>query len=155
MHLELLEEKYGTTEWFDSVSQYSLPIELSLWRASFKEYDHASPIELPYELAHLWQYLLEVGPASSISLGVIPISYQEIQAWMSITKVRLSPWEIVLLRRCSQQWVSSQQEAAYPDSTPPWIVSEPDSDMIAVRRKIVADRLKKVLGKKKVKDNDS
>jgi len=47
------------------------------------------------------------------------------------------------------------RKQTYPDSTPPWIVSEPDSDMIAVRRKIVADRLKKVLGKKKVKDNDS
>ena len=133
---------HGETEWFEQfILQPDFPIEISLWLTSFQGVAE-NPVSLPFEVAHIWAYLLEVGPSSSRSMGSIPVSYLEIQAWMQTTKTKLSSWEVVLLHKCSREWVTAYYTAKEPSNIPPWTI-EPTDDY----RKRVSDSLKRMLGK--------
>ena len=140
-HYQQLEGKYADTEWLDRLTQSpEIPIELALYLAAFQG-DPPDEIFLPFEVAHIYHYLFEVGPVAYGAMGAIPVSFSEINQWMAATGNRLNPWEAVLLRQCSAAWVSAQQEAREPYAIPPWTVQT-----TADHRKAVADRLKSALG---------
>lgn len=139
-HLEILESKYGDSEWFSQIIQQpDLPLEIILWAVSFQG-DVVSKIDLPYELAHIWAHLLEVGPAGVGAMGIVPLSYLEIKAWADLTKTILTPWETVLLHKCSQEWVSALYKAKQPTAIPPWT-----GQNIEDRRKHLSEIFKKTL----------
>lgn len=141
-----MEGKYGDADWYNEIiAEPILPIESSLWLNSFRG-DVEEEVDLPYQLAHIWTYLLEVGPVGIGAFGPSPLSFLEINAWLLSTGIWLSHWEILLLRYCSQEWISAQSDARKPGAIPPWIITSPQS--IADRRKRVADRLKR-LGEKR------
>jgi hypothetical protein len=142
-HYQILESKYNETEWFERLTDPpDMPMESALWRLSFIG-DGADDGEttLPYELAHIWNHFLEIGPVSHGGMGPVPLSFLEIHAWMQSTKTNLSPWEAVLIRKCSQEWIEAQYQARKPGAIPPWTVHNTDD-----RRREVAKRLKAALG---------
>jgi len=113
-----------------------------LWLASFRG-EGEECVDLPYQLAHIWTYLLEVGPVSAGAMGPVPLSFLEIESWKNQSGIRLSYWETLLLRHCSQEWMSAQYTARKPGAIPPWTLSNQSSPD---RRKQVADRLRKLGG---------
>lgn len=142
---EALEKQHAGEEWFEEiVENQETPTDVSLWGMSFS--GACDSIYLPFEVAHIWQYLFEVGPVSYGAMGAIPFTYQEINAWMQSTGNRLNPWEVVLLRKCSVEWVSASHAAKDPNGIPPWTVGGGKSDMLESMRKNVSQRLKAALG---------
>lgn len=136
-----MESKYNETEWFERlVEPPEMPIECALWRQSF-DGEPGEDIALPYEVAHIWIHFIEIGPVSYGSMGPVPLSFLEIQAYMQSTGIKFSPWESILIRKCSQEWVDAQYQARRPGSIPPWTVQNTDD-----RRREVAKRLKAALG---------
>lgn len=145
-HKQILESRYGDAEWLNEiVGEPIFPIEITLWHKAFNG-EEDNEIGLPYQIAHIWSYLLDVGPVMSTGMGPVVLSYTEIQAWMSARSIEISSWEVALLRHCSQVWMSAQYEAKKPESIPPWSITSPEA--IEDRRKRVAERLKK-LGSRK------
>ena len=66
-------------------------------------------------------HLFEVGPAASTGMGVVPVSWQEVAAWMDRTGVHLTPWAARTLRRLSVAYVAEQRAAEDPAHPPPWL----------------------------------
>lgn len=65
--------------------------------------------------------LADVGPASFIpGFGAQAISYAEIEAWVRVTGLPVSPWEGQALRHLSRVWVSEHHRAKDKDAAPPW-----------------------------------
>ena len=143
-----MEAKYGDSELYhEIVEEPFFPVEINLWHLSFHGVA-GEETNLPYVLAHIWTYLLEVGPSNSNGMGPVEISFVEIQAWLSCTGVKLSRWEISLLRQCSKVWISAQYEAKKPNAIPPWN-SSPSPEAMAERRKFVAKSFKRMGRKNK------
>lgn len=146
-----LEREYEDAEWvYEITAEPILPIEINLWQMSLNGVED-DETHLPYQLAHIWTYLLEVGPVNSNGMGPVPISYDEIQSWLDISGVELSRWEVAVLRKCSFAWMSAQYEAKKPDAVAPWDVYTPQS--MADRRALVAKRFK-MLGRRGLKEDD-
>ena len=117
-----------------------------MWLASFAGESEQTPA-LPYRVAHIWTHLLEVGPVANGAMGPVPLSFLEIEAWMRTTSMHLSAWEVVLLRKCSQEWVSATYNAKDPYAVPPWAGAEERAD----RRTRVGKNLMAALAPKKAK----
>lgn len=123
-------------------------------RKAFKEQDEEAPIlELPeIEDAgrHLMSYLFEAGVATSNGMGIVPLSWQEIDAWIEVTGLPLSTWEKLTLKEMSEAYVNEFTQASEKDRPAPYIrpVEEEQID-----RKAVADKLRNVFSglKKKPK----
>lgn len=85
-------------------------------------------------LPYLVDYLFEVGPASSGGFGPAPITHVELLAWQENMRRRLQPWEIVMLRQLSSQWVAQAQQAEEHDCPSPWadeVVTEEEKRAVA------------------------
>jgi len=140
-HLQLLEKKFEGKDWVDDLIIFpETSFDMALWTASFKG-ESEQILQVPFQLSHLWIYLFEVGPVASGAMGPIPLPFREIQSWMETTSVNLSAWEVVLLHKCSQEWVSATHEAANPDAVPPWTGAEVATE----RKKRVSDTLMSAL----------
>jgi len=140
----MLEKKFEGKEWFDDlISQPETSVETALWAASFQGESEQIPT-LPFQVLHLWVHLFEVGPIANGAMGPVPLSFSEIESWMRTTSVFLSAWEVVLLRKCSQEWVSATYAAKDPKATPPWAGAE----VITERRVRVANTLMNALSGK-------
>jgi len=143
----MLEKKFEGKDWLnDLVASPETSFDLALWIASFKGESEQIP-QVPFQVSHLWVYLFEVGPVANGAMGPVPLPFREIQSWMETTSVKLSAWEITLLRKCSQEWVSATYEAAKPDAVPPWAGAE----VITERRVRISKNLMAALSSKKVK----
>lgn len=62
--------------------------------------------KLPDELAYVWKWFSDVSAARVFSANAVPqpISWAEYQAWIALSGIRLSPWEIQLLRDLDFVW---------------------------------------------------
>jgi len=69
---------------------------------------------------YILAYLMEVGPVSHGGMGMAPISYQEIQAWSTLTGTNLSPWDSLMLRQLSRAYVNQYNESKDPHSQAPY-----------------------------------
>lgn len=65
---------------------------------------------------YLLDYLFEIGP----TLADGPLTFGEIEAWMRTTEIRLSPFEIRLLRRLSREYLGESYAATKRDREPPY-----------------------------------
>jgi hypothetical protein len=63
--------------------------------------------ELPEGLAALWQAFLELhGSRGSTGWGPQRITYADMQAWQALTGSRLRPWEVDLIRKADDVWLT-------------------------------------------------
>ena len=94
--------------------------------------------ELPELTApHLIGYLWEVGPVVSGGMGAAPVSFCEIQAWQASAGLDLSPWELRLLRKLSNDYLAESHAAEEPGHPSPWEPEQPtEINREAVSRKV-------------------
>lgn len=98
------------------------------------------PIPLPHNpMPYLVSWWLEIGPMHNEG----PIDWQEMQAWQHATGIELSPWEALMIRRLSIEYLNMKHEARKPDCPPPHI----EQSTIAARRDRVAGTISAALRK--------
>jgi hypothetical protein len=69
----------------------------------------------------LIDYLFEVGPGISSGMGYCGLSFQEIESWLRTTKLDLTAWEVLALKKLSSAYVSEYNQADDPKRKPPYI----------------------------------
>ncbi len=88
--------------------------------------------------AYIVAMLHEAGLVSSSGMGVLPLSWQEIEAWLRVTQTDAQLWERLLVRELSESYVGEFNRASEKGCASPW--SPPVEEVEAVRVD-VADRL--------------
>jgi len=73
-----------------------------------------------YIANHLLEYLWEIGPVEHGGMGMDPVSYREIESWRRGTGIELKPWELRMLRRLSQDYITELNQSAAPDRSAPF-----------------------------------
>lgn len=84
------------------------------------------------------------GSATQTGQGLVPLSWQEIEAWVkcqALTDV-LTPWELGVVRIMSEAYASEYAQAYDPKRPMPY---SPRVDLSEVDRVAVADKLKNIL----------
>ena len=106
---------------------------------SFTETDpDSSFLQLPdldgaeYLVAHF----REAGLMSSQGMGVIPLSWQEIESWLRVTELQLSVWEKLTIREMSEAYVGEFNKASAKDAAAPYLPIVEQVDRAAVSDKV-------------------
>lgn len=86
---------------------------------------------------HLLAYLIEMG----VTGGDYPLSFAEIESWQHGTGVELEAWEVGIVRKLSEAYMSESSRARKPDAPAPWqdapyIRPAPNQVAIQVQRAI-------------------
>jgi len=90
-------------------------------RESLKNEPDMPPVE---GAEYLLEYLWEVGPAMSGSMGAGPITHEELRSWTALNGIELQPWEVRFLRRLSHEYLAESQRAEKRDAKAPWKAEE-------------------------------
>lgn len=75
---------------------------------------------------YLIQYLMDIGPCNNNGMGLIPVSWQEIQAWQQQNGVTLNAWELKIIKMASSAYANQANISDKPDCPPPDRVVEKD-----------------------------
>lgn len=67
--------------------------------------------EVPFCAEHLWVTFNQLSNSRTVGLGVNPITYSDIQAYCSLTKTTLKPYEVGLLIEMDHAFLSTKIEA--------------------------------------------
>lgn len=97
-------------------------------------------IENEHAAGYLIGLLQEAGLMSSTGMGPVPISWQEIEAWMRTTQTDLTVWERLMVKTLSEEYVSELLCATAKDRSAPYlaVVETEDVDRPAVASKILS-----------------
>lgn len=113
--------------------------------AAFKEQgDDSSFLKFPDidGAEYMVALLQEAGLVSATGMGVIPITWQEIEAWLNTTELDLSVWEKLTIKEMSEAYVSEFNSASAKDAAAPYVPAiEPEQ----IDRKAVANKIGSVL----------
>lgn len=90
------------------------------------------------EGAYLIGMLHEAGLMSSSGMGIVPLSWQEIEAWMRVTESTPELWERMVIRELSEVYVSELNQATEKNRPSPWM---PPVEEVETARSDVANRL--------------
>ncbi len=100
------------------------------------------PISMPPNpMPHLIDRLIEIGLTEAAGMGVVPLSWREIEAWQHNVHVALAPWEARLIRKLSVEYVAEGRRAESENCPPPW-----RAEVTAREREVEEARLRMVLG---------
>jgi hypothetical protein len=86
--------------------------------------------------------LYEAGLAGSNGMGIVSLTWTEINNWMAATDLNLSTWEILTIKTLSDAYVGEYSQASSKTRLAPF--SQEDDNVVASRAK-VADRLRNAL----------
>lgn len=92
-------------------------------RVSSRRITHV-PIPHP-DMIHVRNMAYEVGLIHSNGMGPCEVSHQEIAAWRDVTGVELKPWQAILIKRLSREFVSAVHEFADPNARQPYSGNPP------------------------------
>ena len=86
----------------------------------------------PLELEQVWRWYCELGSArTSNGFGLNPLSYTEIKAYADLTGVRMTPWEITLLKRLDTVTLKGQKtNPSLDEAEPEFEASVDDVDAV-------------------------
>lgn len=80
-------------------------------------------------LVNLWQ---EAGLIMSNGMGVVPLTWQEIESWLRVTELQLTVWEKLTIREMSEAYAAESAKATDKHAAPPYTaVSEIDRPAVA------------------------
>lgn len=113
-----------------------LPARMEPFRAGRME-----PPLPPLPLRHVFDWLMEVGPAEPGAAGQVPVSWREIDAWATRTYQRPSAWEARTIRRLSGEYLAEIHAAEDHTRPAPWSPVGVEIDRASEER-----RLRAVLG---------
>lgn len=130
--------------WLNAVPEGSKKSRLK----SFRDQDEDSIALILPEVdhgRHLLDYFTEAGVAMSTGMGLMPLSWQEIESWLSVTELPISTWEKLTLREMSDAYVSEYSQASAKDRPAPYVhrVEEIDREAVSDKLKSVFRSLKK------------
>lgn len=117
--------------------------------ASFKAMDEEHPmLEMPdIESEHAAGYIIgllqEAGLMSSNGMGPVPISWQEISNWLSVTGTEIGVWEKLIIKSLSEEYVSELIQANEPNRAAPYTKPSPEE----IERARIADKIMNTLSK--------
>lgn len=60
---------------------------------------------------YLIEYLVEIGPCFNIGMGLSVVPQFEIEAWQRNTAIKLSPWEVLTIRRLSAEYRNQTEKS--------------------------------------------
>lgn len=69
---------------------------------------------------YLIPMLFEAGLVSQSGMGVAPLSWQEIQAWLNCTGLQLHTWEVTTLKQMSEAYAGEFSQASKPEAEAPY-----------------------------------
>lgn len=92
----------------------------------------------PLEAAHLFEWLMEIGPTETGPNGRGPISWTAIRDWKAATFKPLSAWEARLLRKMSVEYLTESHLAEDNSRQPPWMPERFEIDHEANERQLRA-----------------
>lgn len=73
---------------------------------------------------YLVTLLDEVGGVSQSGMGIAPVSWQELYAWLSVTNTEMSNWEITTLKAMSNAYCYALNESEDPAFPAPYTPEE-------------------------------
>lgn len=84
--------------------------------------------------------LQEAGLMSSNGMGAVPLSWQEIDAWLRTTETRLTVWEKLMIKEMSEVYVSDLNKSTSKFAVAPYAPAiEPEEiDRAAVASKLLS-----------------
>lgn len=77
----------------------------------------------PNPAPHIFDWLLDIGPAISGAMGDGPIEWRDMAAWEHHTGIELDPFEARTIRRLSRAYLAQRYDAKKPDCPPPYRVA--------------------------------
>jgi hypothetical protein len=80
---------------------------------------------------YLVNYLKELGSCLQTGMGLIPLTWQEIESWQRQNGLTLMAWEVKALRLASMAHVSQVSLSADPNCPPPNKPVERDPNKLA------------------------
>ena len=89
--------------------------------------------------SYLVVLLQEAGIMSTTGMGALPLSWQEIDAWLRCTQRDLSIWERLTIRELSEVYVGELNQASAKDRPQPYVFVEEEVEKID--RPAVANKL--------------
>jgi hypothetical protein len=82
----------------------------------------------PLELEHIWRWYCELGSArTSNGFGLNPLPYTEIQAYADLSGIRMTPWEVGLIKRLDMVTIKGQKSGADAEPEIEADVNDPDA----------------------------
>jgi len=91
------------------------------------------------EAGYLISLLQEAGLMSSAGMGALPLSWQEIEAWLRTTERDISIWERLMIRELSEVYVGELNQASAKDRAAPY--THVEEDEVKIDREAVASKL--------------
>lgn len=87
---------------------------------------------------YLVPLLFEAGTVEQNGMGISPLSWQEIDSWLSTTGLNVTTWELLTLKQMSEAYAAEFSQANKPDRPAPYshIVAPDEIDREAVAKKI-------------------
>lgn len=82
--------------------------------------DRITPQMPPLPLPHLINWWMEIGVTGSNGMSATPISWGEIAAWQTNTRIRLSSWEARLIHALSVAYVHQSRISEDETCPTPW-----------------------------------
>lgn len=77
-------------------------------------------VETEHSAGYIVGLLHEAGLMSSTGMGPVPLSWVDIQAWITCTGLSLDVWEMLVIKHLSELYVSERLDTD-PNKLPPWI----------------------------------
>ena len=98
----------------DGVSQHDLVIQYEKGVETFGNkkipingVPQKPDFDLPVELNYFWDIFQLLGSSRETGMGTNPIYYSEIKAWSDLTGVKLSYWEISVIKRMDSKYLQT------------------------------------------------
>jgi hypothetical protein len=93
----------------------------------------------PNPAPHIINRLVEIGLTEAAGMGAAPLSWREIDAWCSRTRIDLSPWEARLIRKLSVEYLAESRRAESENCPPPWraAITQREIDMEEAKLRMV------------------
>jgi hypothetical protein len=109
---------------------------------SYKELDEDSSFLKmpPLDGAEYIVFMLqEAGTMSTTGMGVVPLSWQEIDAWLRVTDFRPALWERLMVRELSEVYVNEFMQASDRNRPQPYVHQEEPEEINrdAVENKLI------------------
>lgn len=81
--------------------------------------------------SYLFDYLLKIGVMTANGMANVPLSWQELNAWVQATGVPLNFWELGVIHKASSVYVNQLELSRKPDAPMPERVIEQDPRKLA------------------------
>lgn len=90
------------------------------------------PVEYAEYIIPLWH---EAGTVGTSAGGITPLTWDEINNYVNTLSLDLSNWELLAIKRLSQEYCGEYHQASDKDRPAPYVVAEEEIDRVALGNK--------------------